>query len=361
MSPLFLLPLLLACLREAPPPPLAAPAIRAVAGPWVYGSSVTVAAGQLDGGPVVMAAWLQGEQLLVSSSTSAGAEWTVPLVVDTGVQAGDGGQIRPRMVLTTAADGTLFPTLAYAIGGRPQLAMLEGGAWATRALSGPSPGSGALLDIGVVRGEVVVAWLDTRRDPENWVSDVYAWYRGSEELVYSDLGDGVCVCCRPAVGEWQEQPAIAFRDQDGPNREVRVVVHDRGAWSDVGLVTHGGWAPGGCPSDGPVFDQGEVLVSDGRDGTRRLYRKEVLVSGAGEAPALQPRAVAGARLWIEPSAAGQRWVLDRGDGVPETVLLTAGPLESGDPVMVGDELWLPWQGDQAGVLAVPWRAASGGG
>ena len=86
-----------------------------------------------------------------------------------------------------------------------------------------------------------------------------------------------------------------------------------------------------------------------------------MVSGLREAPALQPRAVAGARLWVEPTSAGQRWVLDRGTGIPETVLVAPGPLEPGDPVVVGDELWLPWQGDQAGVLAVPWNAVVGGG
>ena len=62
-------------------------------------------------------------------------------------------------------------------------------------------------------------------------------------------------------------------------------------WEDRGPQTHGGWAPGGCPTDGPAWLGETPIVSDARDGTRKLYRGEVVIPGSAGWQITQPGVV----------------------------------------------------------------------
>lgn len=328
---------------SAPPAPSAdeepAASYRAVSGPWEDGGAyLALAAGP---GGEVHAAWLVDGALRYARAGADGA-WTEPEAVASSVGAGDGGQIRP--VLALADSG---PVLAFAVEDRPVLAARGAGGWSLRELSSAEAGIGALLDLAVVGGDPLVVWLDTRRDPEALTTDVYAWYRGAEELVYSDGGDGVCVCCRPAATAAHGQPAVAFRDAEGALREIRMLVRGEDGWADRGRVTDGGWSPGGCPADGPVFDGEELLVSDARDGARRVYRgDEVLIAPEG-AHAIQPRVAGDALFWLRASEDGVALMLGE-----EPLVTAAGRLEPGDPVTVGEEVWISWDDGRTHAIAV---------
>ena len=344
MSPLLTL---VACATTGAPPPTPAappsvePAValhRAVEGPWEGGGYLALAGGP---GGEAHAAWLVEGALRYARADASGA-WSAPEEVARGVEAGDGGQIRPALALADSG-----PVLAFAVDGRPTLATRGDGGWTVSALSTAEAGIGSLLDLAVVDGEPLVVWLDTRRDPEAWTSDVYAWYRGAEEELYADGADGVCVCCRPAAGVVDGAPAAAFRDADGELREIRLLVRGEDGWADRGLVTSGGWAPGGCPADGPVFDGGALLVSDARDGARRVYRgDEPLIAPEG-VHAVQPRAAVGAVFWLRASEG--EVALMAGD---QPLVTTTGRLEPGDPAAIGDEIWISWDDGETHAVAV---------
>jgi hypothetical protein len=330
--------LLLACspapAPEAPAADAAPMAGRAVEGPWKGGDLPALAAS----GDAVHAIWLEGTTLRWAASADKGATWSDAETVATDVIAGDGGQALPGIELSGDV-----PMVAYASADRPWLAVRGHAGWEHRKLSTAEAGMGVLLDIALVGGRPLVVWLDTRRAAETHTSDVYAWWEGQEEVVYADGADGVCMCCRPAAGMVDLKPAVAFRDAEGDLREVRLAVRD-GGWTDRGRVTSGGWSPGGCPADGPVFDGDQLVVSDARDGQRRLWKGDSVVPGDGVA--LQPRALTGWLAWVSPKEDGSE--LFAGGK-----LVAKGPrIEPGEPVAVGDEVWLPWQGERGAVVAV---------
>jgi hypothetical protein len=67
---------------------------------------------------------------------------------------------------------------------------------------------------------------------------------------------------------------------------------------------------------------------------------------------LQPRALPDASLyaWVEATSGKSNFVVRDGPAAPEVVATTSGRLEPGDPVVVGGEVWLPWQGETAHVV-----------
>jgi hypothetical protein len=257
------------------------------------------------------------------------------------VDTGDAGQIRPELVQLEEGMG-----IAYGSKKRPWLGVRYGTGWDHQLLATAEHGFANLVDIDSIEGQPLVTWLDTRRAPTSATTDVYAWWSGQEELVYQDDGDGVCMCCRPAAGTVEGKPAVAFRDADGALREIRLFVREVEGWQDRGLVTTGGWSPGGCPTDGPVFDGDELLSSDARDGTRRVYQGDTLLSGTGDSQVSQPRVVDDVRTWVEAEGDEVRLVSGR-----RVLVQSYGRMEPGDPVRVGDEIWQPWQGMRGQVIA----------
>lgn len=320
-----------------PPPAVAVAEPRTVAGPWTAGAHPALAAD----GDEVQAVWVEADVLRWSRSGDRGATWDPPEAVASDVIAGDGGQALPALVVVGEV-----PMVAYAAANRPWLAVRGHGEWERRALSTAERGAGVLLDLAVVDGRPLVVWLDSRRDPDHHVQDVYAWWDGQEEPVWTDGADGVCMCCRPAAGVVDGRPAVAFRDADGELREVRLLVRDDAGWTDRG-VTAGGWSPGGCPADGPIFTSGgDLVVSDGRSGQRRLYRRDVALAAADDVQMLQPRPLGDELAWVEATAGASSLV-----AAGRVLATTPGRLEPGDPVRVGDEWWIPWQGEAATVTS----------
>jgi hypothetical protein len=293
-----------------------------VEGPW--GDYVTFASSD----SVVHAAWVDGDVLVASVSTDAGATWSESAKVSEGVVTGDAGQIRPRLVL---AGGV--PWIAFASTDHPRVSHLTSAGWTTQALDG----QGMLLDVAVVDDAPFVVWLDGRRG--KGLADVYGWTPAGVEPIYVDDTDGVCVCCRPAAGVMNDEPAVAFRDADGSLREIRLAQRSSDGWASD-QVTAGGWALGGCPADGPRFDGSSVMTSDARDGRRKLYVDDgVLATGPGEA--MQPRAAGGRRFWVEASKKGIKLLADG-----QVIATGKGIFEPGDPVVVNGRVWVPWQDAQ---------------
>lgn len=345
------LSLALACQKTPPDAQPEAPPlqVRVQRGPWededgqhlaVASTLLRTADGVAAGAPIVSAAWLSGQTLRVSTSLNGGHGWYPPTTVLDGVHLGEGGEGRPSLGM---GSGRVLAAVAVGEPPRPVLAERRGADWSVTPLS--EGAQGGLLAMGMVQGDPVIAWLDTRDGQGG--PELYAWMDGQEALLYSDGGDGLCACCRPAVGEVDGMPAIAVRDAEGPLREARLFVWDGAAWQDRGQVTHGGWSPGGCPADGPAFDGGQVLISDARDGVRRIYRgDEALPVGEGW-QAVQPRAVGGVPAWLEVREGRSRVVV-----AGQEALLMERALTLGDPVPLGSGLLLPVQSSGAFALAV---------
>ncbi|MCB9758816.1 MAG: hypothetical protein H6739_03170 [Alphaproteobacteria bacterium] len=329
--------------RPAPgPPPPAAPSVRVMPGPWEGGAAIAMVAtgprsleGAWNGPVILMVSWARDGVLETSSSFDNGRGWSKPFTVHSPVDLGDGGQIRPMMAL--GRDG---PVIAFAADGVPMMATRGAEGWS--AIPVAPDAQGALVAAGQADGEAVIAWLDTRRG----AADVWARVGDVVGPVFVDDDDGVCACCRPAVGEVDGLPAVAFRDAEGPLREARLAVFD-GAWQDRGRVTTGGWSPGGCPTDGPVFDGPDVLISDARDGTRRLYRGDAPVPTTEGWGATQPRVAGGSLVRIETSPERSRVVID---DLP--LIGSETTLELGDPIEVPGAVLVPWDSDGSGYVAV---------
>lgn len=343
---MFALLMLLACPKPTAEPEAPAPEVRLLHGPWEEGGqALTVAAtapGNSDnivaGPAILVAAWVADGALYLSTSLNSGAGWTQPSRIADGVSTGDAGQVRPRVALARGG-----PVVAFAKDGQPQLARRGPAGW---TVSAPSPGAkGELVDLLVYYGEPALAWLDTRRGEP--IADVYAMVEGVEEAVYVDGADGVCPCCRPALGTVDGQLAVAFRDADGPGRELRLAVRGGSGWEDKGHQTHGGWAPGGCPADGPAWLGETPIVSDARDGARKLYRGDVVIPGSAGWQLTQPRVVGETVIRLESSPERNRVVIGN-----YPLVGSEGTIELGDPVPLGDFILVPWTSGEKAFLAV---------
>jgi len=316
-----------------------------VDGPWTKGHYVDLAVS----GTTVHAVWIEGDTLWYSDGLGK------PEVVAKGVETGDGGQIRPEIVLAGGAPVVLyskatklFRATAGPEGTRPT-GVVGKSRWASTPVS-PSSVKGPFQAAIAAKGDkVVVAGLA-------WNGKTSAVFVDGA-VVYSGGADGVCMCCKPALAARDEGFVLAFRDADGQRRDIRTLTSADGkTWTDQGDATHGGWSPGGCPSDGPTLTDTTLLVSDARDGKRRVYEvdrygEHPIAAADGHAESLQPRALPDGSLtaWVEATPGHSSLVVRDGPG-PATVLTsTSGRMEPGDPVAVALSVWVPWEGDVAHV------------
>lgn len=307
-----------------------------LAGPWSGGAYVDLAAR----GAQAHAVWVEGDRLRYAPVGGT------PETVAIGVKAGEAGQARPQLVL----DAVGAPVVAWSSGEEVHLSRRVDGAWVDTLLAS-GPGERMLLDLAMRGTQPVVAWVGSA----GAVVSVSVWEGSPAGPVAAWTGgaDGVCMCCRPALFSRSDGLYLAFRDADGARRDIRLLGP---GWTDLGDQTTGRWSPGGCPSDGPTLTETTLLVSDGRSGKRRIYE----VSRSGErmlspvdaaAEAMQARAVPDGSFlaWVEATPGLVKlWGKD-GPASPALIGSSTGRLEPGDPVVVGSEVWLPWQGEQAHV------------
>ena len=304
-----------------------------VPGPWQGGDYVDLAVNGAD----VHATWLVGKDLYYSQLPAPAVR------VASGVESGDGGQIRPQLVLAGAEPHVLFTTTDGLF--RAELA--DG--WQPKRVSPEGAKGPFLADLAAGPGGVHVVGLSRADGATQVFVDGKVVFTGGE--------DGVCMCCKPAVTAVGPDWWVDFRDADGLLREVHSLRSTDGqTWADAGLSTKGGWSPGGCPADGPDRSQSALLVSDARSGRRVIYSvdhtgERALPSADPAAQMVQPRALPDGSLaaWVEAVAGESRLVVRDGPGTPTVVVKRAGRLEPGDPVAVGSEVWLPWQGEHAQV------------
>jgi hypothetical protein len=299
-------------------------------GPWsAKGAYVDLAVA----GDVVHAVWVEGDALRYAK----GPKWSKAKTLATGVSVGDGGQIRPQVLV--APDHV---EVVYTSGGKVISRIGVEGVWGT-----VTHGTGELAAVTMGADKPAVAWLDR----ESGASVV----RVQGEVAFASGDDGVCMCCAPAILQRPDGLTVAVRDADGPRRDVRLLVREGSTWNDRGDATKGGWSPGGCPADGPALTNDAVLVSDARDGTRRIWK--ATATGEEALPALnagwqqiQPRATPDGQLvtWVEATEGKAELVLLEG-GSPSRVA-AATSIEPGDPVVVGRELWVPYQAERAVVM-----------
>lgn len=271
------------------------PAIRVLRGPWSEDAEMLAlsATGRHGGPAIVVAIWVDEGVLSTATSLDAGRGWTSSREVDTGVRLDSTGQLWPRLGLALGR-----PVVAYAVEGEVRLA--QGGAegWEHKTLA-ETDATG--LGMAMVWDEPVVVWSETD-----------GTVRQSDGETVTDVGEGVCTCCRPA---------IHVRDGD-----VRVDVSDDEA----------------C--DGPVVDGEEVLRASGGVVTRDGVVRPPILEGWSQE---QARGAAGIDAWLEVRDGQVRPVLG---GVG---LITTDEAILGDPIVVSGEIWLPfWAGRT--VLAA-WR------
>ena len=298
--------------------------VRLVEGPWSDGEHVALAAtgpktlsGAWQGPAIVMATWLQQGRLLTSSSFDGGHGWTPPRVIAEGLQ---------EPIEVDLALGS--PILLAVRDGRPVRLDRYDQGWTETAL-----GEG-LASLDVVDGRGVVT-LTTAQGLE--VDGELAW-----------SGE---VCGRAAVRAEDLGIAVAFRERQPDGAvEVRMLVEtfdDEGAlvWEDRGLQTHSGWKPAICPKEGPVFQGRALVVTDLREGQRRLVvNDEVLPTEAGW-DVLEVGSARGLLTWTAEQGAQHRLLVD-GVGLLTSSEHRYVPAE---PVDVGGELWLPFAGLRATV------------
>ncbi|MSQ04204.1 MAG: hypothetical protein EXR71_20335 [Myxococcales bacterium] len=306
-----------------------------VDGPWKGGAYVDLAVVGVE----VHAVWLKKDELWYARGDGA------PERVATGVQSGDGGGLRPEVVVSGGAVSVVYST-ATALVKR----LRAGSGWTETMVSPPGLAGPFLAAIvPAVGGGTLVAGIGGGHHG----SSVFV----EGKAIYDGGADGVCMCCKPSLVADATGYQLVFRDADGLRRDIRKLSStDGGRWTDAGEVTHGGWSPGGCPSDGPVATPTTVVVSDGRSGRRIVYEidrtgEKALASVDPKAEMLQPRALPDASLttWVEAVPGKSTLVVRDGPGRPQAVASTAGRMEPGDPVAVGSEVWIPWQGDVAHV------------
>lgn len=319
-------------------------------GPWASGEYVDLAVS----GTAVHATWSEAGNVRYARVDDN----SPPEVVGTGAVVGDGGQMRPEVLVVPRGK----PVVVYSTAEGVHVAR-RGEGWTASRLGGAS---GPALFAATTRGAtLLVTWIAS----DGQRSSVYVASQKPKkdggnlsvvDMLFKGGNDGVCMCCKPGIGNREKEVVVAFRDAEGAKREIhQFSSRDTARWTDMGAATRGGWAPGGCPADGPAVTPETILVSDGRSGKRRIY----VVSGRDErelvpldrgAEMLQPRALPDGSLlaWVEATSLSSRLVVQDGAAPPVVVAETAGRMEPGDPVVVGNDVWFPWQGERAHVVRV---------
>jgi hypothetical protein len=188
------------------------------------------------------------------------------------------------------------------------------------------------------------------------------------------LDERICDCCQTSVARARSGPVIVYRDRSPEEiRDIYVVRHVNGAWTQPVPVHSDGWHIEACPVNGPSVDARDDLVAvawfTGAQDTARVLAAFSRDGGAtfgtpvrvdGGAPAGRVDVVLaadGAALvsWVERTAAeGQeaagaevrvrRVAQDGALGAPATVARSTAARASGFPRMtaVGDSLYLAW-------------------
>ncbi len=319
-------------------------------GPWASGEHVDFAVA----GAAVHATWSEAGTIRYARIDDN----SPPELVGTGAVVGDGGQMRPEVLVVPRGR----PVVVYSTAEGIQVAQRNEG-WAASRLGGAS--APALFAATARGGTLLVSWIAS----DGQRSSVYVGTQKPKkeggnlslvDMLYKGGADGVCMCCKPGIASREKEVVVAFRDAEGNKREIhQFSSRDTTRWADMGVTTRGGWAPGGCPADGPVVTNTAILVSDGRSGKRRVYA----VSGRDErelppldpdAEVLQPRALPDGSLvaWVEATPGMNRLVVQDRGGAPTVIAETATRMEPGDPVVVGDDVWFPWQGERAHVVRI---------
>lgn len=77
------------------------------------------------------------------------------------------------------------------------------------------------------------------------------------------LDGQVCDCCQTAAAMTDQGPVVIYRGRDDDEiRDIRVVRHVQGRWTEPELLHADGWRIGGCPVNGPaLIARGELAIA----------------------------------------------------------------------------------------------------
>jgi hypothetical protein len=68
----------------------------------------------------------------------------------------------------------------------------------------------------------------------------------------SEVDGDVCSCCQTAMTETSSGLLVAYRDHlPGEIRDISVIRHRNGRWSEPAALHRDGWKINGCPTEGP--------------------------------------------------------------------------------------------------------------
>lgn len=193
----------------------------------------------------------------------------------------------------------------------------------------------------------------------------------------------VCSCCNTDVARTADGLVAVYRDHlPGEIRDISIVRHVGGRWSEPAPVHRDGWEIGGCPTNGPavVAENRRVAVA-WFTAAGQTPRVKVAFSGDGGASFAAPivvdegTPVGWPRLaWLDDGSVAVSWLEGRGQGVgdvlvrrvtaeghrsaPVTVATAASGRSTGQPQMVrsGDRLIVAWR--QERVLTASLAAGS---
>jgi len=220
--------------------------------------------------------WIDGQHVVVASSTDRGRTFGAPTRVTTEAEEIDAtGDARPKVAVGTAGEVYVAWTRR---GTRPFTGdirfarSVDGG----RSFSTPRTVNDDGLPIGHrfeslgvnERGELFMVWID-KRDLEQALADgepyagaalYYTWSTdgGVTFAPNRKIKDHVCECCRIALTFDQDGwPVLVWREVlEGGLRDHGVVRFlDRDRFTAVGRVAVDGWRINGCPHHGPALSR----------------------------------------------------------------------------------------------------------
>ena len=222
-------------------------------------------------------------------------------------------------------------------------------------------------------GSLGAVWLDGRRfatQPDNPEMTLRFTTLEPDGLGEEVLLDGrICDCCQTSAALTDAGPVVAYRDRTAEEiRDISVIRHVDGAWTDPEPVYHDGWEIPACPVNGPMVAARESQVAvawftaaDDKPLVRLAFSSD---AGASFEPAIRiddgdPSGRVAVALdpsgrayvsWLERTSAGAelrvRWVEPDGRrGRAATVTATSEARASGFPRMVwttGGGLLFAW-------------------
>ena len=81
----------------------------------------------------------------------------------------------------------------------------------------------------------------------------------------------VCTCCSTAMVETADGLVAAYRDHQGPVRDISVVRFRHGQWTAPATVHRDNWLIDGCPTNGPVLAARDRRVAIARQTTNHTF------------------------------------------------------------------------------------------